>query len=429
MNTATPSPVDVKTSPMGELLAQADAQPKLPKVGDLIDGRIISLSKSEVHLDIEGVTTGVVRGRELFDESGDSANLKVGDLAQATVLELENETGEMELSFRSAGHRKAWTELQRLLEQKLAIDAPITEANRGGLMVKVGRVEGFLPVSQLTTEHYPRVEGGEKNKILEKLQSYIGQSFKVKLIDLDEVEEKLIVSEKAAWEEQHRERVAQYQVGQTVKGRVTGVVDFGAFVEFDDGLEGLVHISELAWQRIDDPHDLMKVGDAVEAKIIGIEGNKVSLSIKQLSEDPWRKAIEKYRVGQTVTGRVTKLNPFGAFVELDPEIHGLAHISELSDRNVSHASELLKVGDTHEFKILSIEPRSHRLGLSVKALKDASADDAPKPADATAAETDSSATKPADQAASAEPAPASTEPAVPETPSTDSPEPPKIEEA
>ena len=429
MNTVTPSPVDVQASPMGELLAQANAQPKLPKVGDLIEGRIISLSKSEVHLDLEGITTGVVRGRELFDESGDSANLKVGDLAQATVMELENETGEMELSFRSAGHRKAWTELQRLFEQKLAIDAPITEANRGGLMVKVGRVEGFLPVSQLTTEHYPRVEGGEKNKILEKLQSYIGQSFKVKLIDLDEVEEKLIVSEKAAWEEQHRERIAQYQVGQIVTGRVTGVVDFGAFVEFDDGLEGLVHISELAWQRIDDPHDLLKVGDAVEAKIIGIEGNKVSLSIKQLSEDPWRKAIEKYRVGQTVTGRVTKLNPFGAFVELDPAIHGLAHISELSDRSVSHASELLKVGDLHEFKILSIEPRSHRLGLSVKALKDAPADAlAAKPTEAPgAAETKAVASEPIDPAAPVETVPAPAEPAKPETPSTDQPEPPKIE--
>lgn len=414
---------------MGALLTQADAQPKLPKIGDLIEGRVISLSKSEVHLDIDGLTTGVVRGRELFDESGDSANLKVGDLAQATVMELENETGEMELSFRSAGHRKAWTELQRLFESKLALDAPITEANRGGLMVKVGRVEGFLPVSQLTTEHYPRVEGGEKSRILEKLQSYIGQSFKVKLIDLDEVEEKLIVSEKAAWEEQHRERIAQYQIGQTVKGRVTGVVDFGAFVEFDDGLEGLVHISELAWQRIDDPHDLLKVGDLVEAKIIGVEGNKVSLSIKQLTDDPWRQAIEKYRVGQTVSGKVTKLNPFGAFVELDPAIHGLAHISELSDRNVSHASELLKVGETREFKILSIEPRSHRLGLSLKALKDA-------PAGAQPALTDGPADAPApapesNQGPQAEaPAVALTEtgaqPASAE-PSTFEPEQPKIE--
>ncbi len=366
MNTVTNSPVDVQASAMGALLAAEDRQPKLPKVGDLIEGKILSVSKSEVHVDIDGITTGVVRGRELFDESGDSANLKIGDVAQATVLELENENGEMELSFRTAGHQKAWGELQRLFESKMALDVPIVEANRGGLMVRVGRVEGFLPVSQLTTEHYPRVEGGEKSKILEKLQSYVGQSFKVKLLDVNEAEDKLIVSEKAAWEEKHREKLDKYHVGETVSGKVTGVVDFGAFVEFDEGLEGLVHISELAWQRVEDPHDIVKVGDDVVAKIIGIEGSKISLSMKQLTEDPWIRAVEKYHVGQEVEGRVTKLNPFGAFVELDPDIHGLAHISELSKKSITHPGDILKINESYAFTILSIEPRTHRLGLTLR---------------------------------------------------------------
>lgn len=369
MDTVSKSPVGVQASTMGALLASEEQQPHLPKVGDLIDGQVLSLSKSEVHLDINGVTTGVVRGRELFDESGDSTDLKIGDIAQATVLELENENGEMELSFRTAGHQKAWNELQRLFEDKQAIDVPIIEANRGGLMVKVGRVEGFLPVSQLTTEHYPRVEGGEKSKILEKLQSYVGQAFKVKIIDLNETEEKLIVSEKSAWEEQHRVKLEKYRVGEVVNGRVTGVVDFGAFVEFDEGLEGLVHISELAWQRVEDPHDIITVGQEVQAKIIGIDGNKISLSMKQLTDDPWIRAVEKYRVGQTVRGRVTKLNPFGAFVELDPEIHGLAHISELSDHPVNHPGDAVKAEETYDFRILSIEPRSHRLGLTLRPAK------------------------------------------------------------
>ncbi|USN53393.1 MAG: S1 RNA-binding domain-containing protein [Candidatus Nomurabacteria bacterium] len=353
---------------MAKLLAEEDQQPRLPKVGDLVEGKVLSVSKSEVHLDIDGITTGVVRGRELFDESGDSADLKISDLAQATILELENENGEMELSFRHAGHQKAWNELEDLQSNAKPIDVPIIEANRGGLMVRVGRVEGFLPVSQLTTEHYPRVEGGDKNKILEKLQSYVGSSFKVKVIDVDETDSKLIVSEKAAWEEQHQEKLSQYEVGQSVKGKVTGVVDFGAFVEFDSGLEGLVHISEMAWQRVDDPHDLVKVGDEIEVKIIGIEGNKISLSMKQLTEDPWMQAVEKYKVGDVVKGKVTKLNPFGAFVELDEEIHGLAHISELSEKNISHPGEVLKVDESYDFKILSIEPKSHRLGLSIKAI-------------------------------------------------------------
>ncbi|MFH0853382.1 MAG: S1 RNA-binding domain-containing protein [bacterium] len=368
MNTVTKSPVDVQMSAMGDLLAKEEHQPKLPRVGDLIEGKVLSVSKSEVYLDIDGITTGVVRGREMFDESGDSANLQVGDAAQATVLELENETGQMELSFRSAGHQKAWDELQHLLDSNTAVDVEIIEANRGGLMVRVGRVEGFLPVSQLTTEHYPRVEGGEKNKILEKLQSYIGQNFKVKIIDLNETDDKLIVSEKAAWEEKHKEKLSLYEIGQIVTGKITGVVDFGAFVEFDEGLEGLVHISELAWQRVEDPHYLVKVDDTVKTKIIGVDGNKISLSIKQLTDDPWLKAVEKYRVGQVVKGRVLKINPFGAFIELDKDIHGLAHISELADKPMNNPSEIVKVGNDYDFKILSIEAKNHRLGLSIKAL-------------------------------------------------------------
>jgi small subunit ribosomal protein S1 len=416
MDTVTHTPVDVQASAMGALLAAEDKQPKLPKVGDLIEGRILSVSKSEVHVDIDGITTGVVRGRELFDESGDSANLKIGDLAQATVLELENEGQEMELSFRTAGHQKAWTELQELFESKRAIDVPIVEANRGGLMVRVGRVEGFLPVSQLTTEHYPRVEGGEKTKILEKLQSYVGQSFKVKLLDINEVEDKLIVSEKAAWEEKHREKLDKYHVGETVSGKVTGVVDFGAFVEFDEGLEGLVHISELAWQRVEDPHDIVKVGSEVVAKIIGIEGNKISLSMKQLTEDPWIRAVEKYQVGQEVEGKVTKLNPFGAFVELDPDIHGLAHISELSKKSVSHPGDIVKINETYTFTILSIEPRTHRLGLTLK--KPGEADEAP----AELSNEDPLAEKPSDEApADSAPTPEASEAVAAPDESTSSP--------
>ncbi|MBU0708068.1 S1 RNA-binding domain-containing protein [Patescibacteria group bacterium] len=355
-------------SEMEKLLDEQGAI-KIPRVGDIIDGTIISVSKNEVHVDIEGLCSGVVRGRELYDESGEYTDLNVGDKVQATVFELENEKGVMELSFRQAGHKKAWDLLFSLKEEKTIVDAAITEANRGGLMVKVGRVVGFLPVSQLTVEHYPRVEGGDKDKILEKLLSYVDKSFKVRVIDLDEEEEKLIVSEKLAWEDKQKVAIDKYKVGGIVEGKVTGVVDFGAFVEFGDGLEGLVHISELAWQRIDDPREIIKVGDAIKAKIISIDNSRISLSMKQLKEDPWRKAISKYEVGQVVKGEVLKLNPFGVFVELDDDIHGLAHISELSYKLVRHPGEIVKIGDKREFKILSIEPDNHRLGLSIKALE------------------------------------------------------------
>jgi len=356
------------SSKMAELLAKHHIY-NIPKVGDLIEGKVISVSKSEVHLDIEGLGTGVIRGNELIDESGECSDLKIGEKAQATLLEMENELGQMELSFRSAGHQKAWDELERLLKDKKILDCQITDANKGGLMIRVNRIEGFLPVSQLTTEHYPRVEGGDKNKILEILSSYKNKKFKVRIIDVNEAENKLIVSEKEAHLEAQQQMLNKYKVGDIVEGKISGVVNFGAFIEFNDGLEGLIHISELAWQRIDNPKDIVKVGDNVKAQIISIEEGRVSLSIKKLKKDPWQEAINKYKIGQSVKGKVLKINLFGAFIELDKDIHGLAHISELSTKKINDPSEVVQVGKDYNFKILSIEPSSHRLGLSLKALK------------------------------------------------------------
>ncbi len=387
---------------MASLLAEHEVA-SIPKVGDVVRGKVISVSKNEVHLDIDGMTTGVIRGRELFDESGEYSNLKIGELAQATVLEVENESDQMELSFRQAGHRKAWAELERLSKERAVIDAAITDANRGGLMVRVGRVSGFLPVSQLTTEHYPRVEGGDKNKILEILQTYVGQAFRVKIIDLNENDDKLIVSEKAAMEERQKELISQYQIGDIVDGTVTGVVDFGVFAEFGPKLEGLVHISELAWQRVDDPREFAKVGDPIKARIIQVDGTKISLSVKRLTEDPWKQAVERYHVGQVVPGKVVKINPFGAFVELDSEIHGLAHISELADTKVSDPREVVKEGETLNFRILTIEPKNHRLGLSLRQPRAETSEKAEEPGETVASVT------PAAQQQAPEPAPATSE--------------------
>lgn len=363
--------VQEETSQFKKMLAEGNFV-NIPKVGELVKGTIIDISRSEIRMDIEGLTTGIVRGREFYDESSDSNDLKVGDQVEATVMELENENGEMELSLRFAGHRKAWENLSQLQIKEEIVEATIIDANKGGLMIKVGKIPGFLPVSQLNPEHYPRVPGGDKSKILERLKSYIGQSFEVKIIDATETEEKLIVSEKAAWEEKQKDVIASYKVGDKVEGKVTAVTDFGVFVEFgDDNLEGLIHISELAWQRIDDPTDFVKVGDKITAEIIKVEGSKIFLSTKKLKDDPWQNVEKKYKVGDVVKAKVLKVNPFGLFVELDPEIHGLAHISELSHKPISDVSEIAKEGDELDFKILTIEPDNHRLGLSLKALTQA----------------------------------------------------------
>jgi small subunit ribosomal protein S1 len=357
----------ISQHPMDILLANEKAV-NIPKEGDLVTGAIISLSKNEIYLDLDGITTGIIRGREIYDESDETSNLKIGDTVTATVIGLDNENGYMELSLREAGHKKAWDNLETIYKEGSIVDSKVIDANKGGLMIKIGNVVGFLPVSQLTIEHYPRIEGGDKNKILGHLKSFVNQYLKTKVLDLNEKEEKLIVSEKAAWDDKQKKVISKFTVGDKIEGKVTGVVDFGAFVEFGDGLEGLVHISELAWQRIDNPRDIIKVGDNVKAEIIDIENTKISLSIKKLQRDPWVEVAAKYQIGQKVKGKVLKVNPFGAFIELDDDIHGLVHISELSNKKVSNPEDLVAVGKDYEFTILTIEPKHHRLGLSLKGI-------------------------------------------------------------
>ena len=376
-----------KNAPVADLktLLSDKTYLNIPKVGDVIKGKVISVSKNEVRLDIEGYRTGVIRGQEITDPSRIYTEVKPGDEAEATVVDLENESGEVELSFRFAGHRKAWDQLNELYRTGTPVAVKILEASKGGLLVSLNNVSGFLPVSQLAPDNYPRVAGGDKSKILEKLKSFMGSSLEVRVIDVNEAEEKLIVSEKAVWEEKQKNVIAKYKIGDTVEGEVSALADFGAFIKFDI-LEGLVHISEIAWQRIDHPRDILKMGDTVKAEIIGIEGSKIFLSMKQLIEDPWRLVAEKYQIGQKVKGKVLKINPFGLFVELDADIHGLAHISELSTKPINDPNEVAKAGDTVEFMIVSIEPKQHRLGLSIKALQEkTSPDKKEEEKDATAA--------------------------------------------
>jgi small subunit ribosomal protein S1 len=353
---------------------------KIPKKGDIVKGKIVNISNKEVNVDIENITTGVIRGRELFSESKEYASLKIGDEVEATVIEEENERGEMELSFRFAGQQRAWNALRDLLESGEIIDITITDANKGGLMVRVQNLMGFLPVSQLSPEHYPRVQGGDRGKILENLKKYVNQKFQVKVIDVNEKEEKVIVSEKTAWEETQKDVIGKYKVGDSVEGKVAAVTDFGVFIKFGENynLEGLIHISELAWQRIDNPSDIIEVGQTIKAEIINIQGSKIFLSIKKLIEDPWLNVEKKYKVGQIVKGKILKINHFGFFVELDKDIHGLAHLSELTEKSDIKSNELAKPGDIMEFKILSIEPKVHRLGLSLKGANIKKKDDVKK---------------------------------------------------
>lgn len=366
MTNATQTTSDFKT--MQELLTAGGVEIKVAKVGDVLEGTVLSVGKNEVYLDIDGVGVGVVRGREIYDDAVHLSNLKVGDKVFASVVETENKDGNIELSFKQAGQERVWQTLLDRMKSREIIKTKIVEANKGGLMVEVNGVIGFLPVSQLSTQHYPRVEEGDKNKILEILKSYVGIVFDVQIITADSEEEKLIVSEKAVSEEELHTKLTRLQIGQVLEGEVSGIVDFGIFVKFGEGLEGLAHISELAWSRIDHPKDLFKVGQKMPVQIISIDRDRISLSVKRLQEDPWLESIKKYEVGQKVKGKVTRIMPFGAFVELDPNIYGLVHSVELSNEEVKDPGQILKINEEKEFKIISIEPQDHRLGLSLRAL-------------------------------------------------------------
>jgi small subunit ribosomal protein S1 len=334
----------------------------IPKPGDVVKGHVISVTKAEVHLDIGGYRAGVIRARELYNESTEYGNLKIGDEVEATVLEIENEMGELELSFRFAGQQRSWSSLNDQMSQGQTVEAIVVDANRGGLIVRVGHTMGFLPVSQLSSENYPRIPGGDKSKILDKLKSFVGRALPVKVLDVNPQEEKLIVSEKKIDEDVQATKVNTHLVGEVVEGPITAIADFGAFLQFADGLTGLIHISELAWQRVDNPTEVVKVGDVVKAEIININGSKVFLSMKRLTPDPWKSVEDKYKVGQKVKGKIKKISSFGLFVELDPEIHGLAHISELG--LTPDAVAALKSGDELDFTIVSLKPSEYRLGLS-----------------------------------------------------------------
>lgn len=370
----SPGTADEKdNSPMGKLLQDNDI--KVLQAGDVIEGAVIDISSSSLLLDLGPMGTGIVIGKEIKDGLGASSKLKKGDRVSATITDLENDDGYIELSIREASYERAWDDLESKRDTREVVSIKILDANKGGLMIEVNGITGFLPVSQLSSEHYPRVEDGDKNKILDILKKLVGEEMRVRIIDADRGTEKLIVSEKAAMSEKEKEVISHLQIGDAIEGEISGVVNFGAFVKFlpfskkdsaeeKDKLEGLVHISELAWQLIDNPREVVKTGDKVKAKIIGIDNTRISLSLKALQKDPWEDMDKKYKVGDEVSGKVDKINPFGAFVYLDKDIHGLAHVSEF--REVfpeKKMDEVLKAGETYNWKILSIEPKEHRMGL------------------------------------------------------------------
>ena len=349
------------TKSMKELLSKEEF--KLPQVGEILEGKVLSISRAAIFVDLAGLGTGIVYPGEFYDNPNMVKDLKVGVDVVAILLELENEEGYRELSLKRAQQVSAWQDIENKKEAGEIIEIEIMNINKGGLIVEVNGIQGFLPLSQLSPEHYPKVEGGDTTKIVQALQKFKNEKFKVKIIDFNESESKLIVSERAIAEEAAKEELAKLKVGDVVEGEITEVTDFGAFIRLSDVLDGLIHSSEIDWRFVEDPRELVTPGDKVEAKIIDIEGGRVSLSLKQLKEDPWQKIEEKYQVGQKVEGKIMRIKNTGAFVELSGDIIGLLPASEFENKG---PEDMLKVGEAYQMAIVSIEPEEHKLILTLE---------------------------------------------------------------
>lgn len=355
---------------MQNLAAKFPAAFNVPKTGDVVEGRIVKKSARNLYVDLGIWGVGIVYGIEFMNALSIIKNLKVGDSVFAKISEIENEDGLRELSLTEAQSQRSWDLIRELKRTNQSITAKILNVNRGGLMVEISGVGGFLPVSQLKAEHYPRVEGGDKDKILEELTKFIGEDFKVRVLDFNSQENKLIVSEKAAEEEHLKEAIGRHQIGDIITGNISGIVDWGAFIKWGEKepLEGLIHISELDWQLIENPAEFVKVGDEVKAQIIDISNDRISLSLKRLKSDPWKVASASLGKGMIVEGLVKKFNPFGAFIEVaygkaGEVLQGLCHISELGSEEKMR--KLLEIGKKYQFKLLAFVPEDHRMSLGL----------------------------------------------------------------
>lgn len=335
----------------------------VPKEGDVLEGTIISITKNGVWLDLGTYGTGLVVGPEVLDIEKD---MVVGDTMSASVIYQETDEGYILLSLKKATRERVWEKLTRMMNEGEVFKVKPYDANKGGLLIEYETVRGFLPVSQLSAEHYPRV--ADKDEILIRLNELIGKALDVVVLDVDKPEAKLIFSERAAMKDKTEELLGKFSIGNKVKGKVTGVVDFGIFLNVQ-GVEGLVHISEISWDRVDNPSDFVKVGDEADVQIIGIEDEKVSLSMKRLTNDPWLEKVKDIKVGDKIKGEVSRITPFGAFVKLPTGIEALVHISELSDKHVASPDEVVEEGKKYDFKIVSLDVDNHKLALSLKGAK------------------------------------------------------------
>ncbi|NSW54001.1 MAG: S1 RNA-binding domain-containing protein [Anaerolineae bacterium] len=354
---------------MEMLLAQEGMGLDVPKRGEIRTGVIASINNGQILVSVGTKSEGIISSREyeqIPDEEKEAFD--IGQEIQVYVINPEDQHGNLVLSYLRAREATDWDDVETLRESKDGYESTIIGYNKGGLLVKVGGLSGFVPASQLGLARRARIKGDTPDK---RWGGMVGEKIEVRVIEVDRNRRRLILSERAASSETReslKERVIEdLEVGQVYKGRVTSLASFGAFVNVN-GADGLVHLSEISWDRIQDPSEVLEVGQEVKVKVISIQKEKkrIGLSIRQLLADPWIDKAQQYEVGQMVQCKITRLTSFGAFAEIEPGLEGLIHISELADHRVEHPKEVLHEGDMVNLRVIKIEPEEHRIGLSLR---------------------------------------------------------------
>lgn len=362
------------TITMGDLLEEVEA-PLVSRLkrGQVVEGEIVQIDPGAILVDIGAKLDGFIHPNEVEQLQRDpTACPKVGERVLVYVVQPANKDGHAVLSLARAQAERDWRAVQQQYENKELLELQVVGYNKGGLIVRLGEVRGFIPATQLDHRITSNNRPEERMKQLSKL---VGRNLKLKIIELDRANNRLILSERLAmreWQEQERSRLLEeLREGEIRKGRVSGLSDFGAFVDIG-GADGLVHLSELSWEQVSHPREVLKVGDEVDVYVLNVdrERKRIALSIKRTKPEPWLNIHQRYQVGQVTKGRVTKLASFGAFVRLEEGVEGLVHISELSSRRIQHPREVVQEGEEREFRIIRIDSARRRMRLSLKQLEE-----------------------------------------------------------
>ena len=343
-----------------ELMAAIDATIKPFADGDLVSGTIVKIDKEEVLVDIGYKTEGVIPARELSirHDIDPSEIVSLGDSIEALVLQKEDKDGRLILSKKRASYERAWGRIEELRRSGEVVTGTVIEVVKGGLIVDIG-LRGFLPASLVDLRR------------VRDLAPFIGKELECKIIELDKNRNNVVLSRRAYLEEAHSEQRKEFldnlQPGERRRGTVSSIVNFGAFVDLG-GVDGLVHVSELSWRHVDHPNEVVQVGEEVEVEIleVNLERERVSLSLKNTQEDPWQIFSRSHGMGDVISGKVTKLVPYGAFLEVAAGIEGLIHISELSDAHVELPEQVISLGQELEVRIIDIDLERRRISLSLK---------------------------------------------------------------